>query len=251
MHEGHRERLKARFLRDGLESFEPHNVLELLLFYSIPRKDTNELAHRLMDQFGSLSGVLDAPYEEIKKVPGISDNTACLLKLITPLMRYYNVDKSEGRYKATSTEAIGAYLLNRYVGFTDEIVSILGVDNICRVTGFEVLGRGGANAVGFSSRKVMEAVLRMRATNVILCHNHPGGLALPSDQDVQATIRIRNLLNTIGVRLLDHIILVENDFVSMADSEGLRSIFLAADPPTLAGKEKRAEPARAKKQISE
>ena len=233
MHEGHRERLRARFMRDGLDSFEPHNVLEMLLFYSIPRKDTNEAAHLLMERFGSLSGVLDAPYEELVKIKGVSENTACLLKFITPLCRYYNTDKTERRFKATSTEAIGKYLMDRYVGITEETVSILGVDNICRVTGFEVLGKGGVNAVGFSSRNVMEAVLRMRATNVILCHNHPGGLALPSQQDMLSTVRIRDLLNTIGVRLLDHIILVEGDFISMADTEAFHEIFCKSDPPTL------------------
>ena len=248
MHDGHRERLKARFLRDGLESFEPHNVLELLLFYAVPRKDTNELAHLLIDRFGSLAGVLDAPYEELLKVDGVGRNAAGLLKLVTPLCRYYSADKSSRRYKATSTEAIGDYLLGRYVGFTEEIVSLLCVDNICRVTGFEVLGKGGVNAVGFSSRKVMEAVLRMRATSVILCHNHPGGLALPSDQDVKATIRIRDLLNTVGVRLLDHIILVEDDFISMADTESLRSIFLQSEPPTLLGKAEQGTAEQEKKQ---
>lgn len=225
MHEGHRERLRARFLRDGLDDFEPHNVLELLLFYAIPRRDTNELAHRLIQAFGSVAGVLDASYEELIRIDGISANSACLLKLMTPLFRYYNTDKTDRRYIASTTEAAGAYLMDRYVGFTDEMVSLLCMDNICRVIGFEVLGKGGVNAVGFSSRRVMEAVLRTRATSVILCHNHPGGLALPSDQDIKATIRIKKLLDTVGVRLLDHIILVENDFISMADTGGLGDIF--------------------------
>lgn len=225
MHEGHRDRLRARFLRDGLDTFEPHNVLELLLFYAIPRKDTNELAHSLIQKFGSVAGVLDASRDELMEVKGISENAACFLKLMTPLFRYYNADKVDHRFMATTTEAAGSYLMDRYVGFTEEMVSLLCMDNVCRVIGFEVLGKGGVNAVGFSSRRVMEAVLHNHATSVILCHNHPGGLALPSDQDVRATIRIKRLLDTVGVRLLDHIILVDNDYISMADTGGLSDIF--------------------------
>ena len=105
-HKGHRERLKNRFLGTGLDSFTDVQALELLLFYAIPMKDTNPIAHALLNRFGSLSQVLDAPVEELKKVPGISDHAAVLLHLTTELARFYQVDSAQRVEVLTSLDAL-------------------------------------------------------------------------------------------------------------------------------------------------
>ncbi|HCC34135.1 MAG TPA: hypothetical protein DEQ02_00250 [Ruminococcaceae bacterium] len=225
-HEGHRDRLRERFLKEGLDSFEKHNILELLLFYSIARRDTNETAHRLIGAFGSLSAVLDAPYEELVKIKGISENTACLLKMIPGLSRAYQDDKyNSGELIVNSTEAAGDYLLHKYIGINHEVTSLLSMDGKGAVRNWSVVSEGSVNAAEVSTRKVVEIALRHNATSVIIAHNHPSGIALPSRQDIATTEKLVKALDAVGIFLVDHIILADGDYVSMADSESLKDIF--------------------------
>lgn len=225
MHEGHRERLRTRFLTSGLEGFEPHNVLELLLFYSIPRRDTNEIAHQLIERFGSFAGVIDAPVEELVQVNGITENTACLLKLITPAARYYNADRAARHCVINSTTAAGEYLAGRYWGYTEEVVSLISMDNLCKIISYDIIGEGDINSAGISSRKIIETVLRTKASSVIIAHNHPGGIALPSRADIEMTEKLAEALSHVGVHLIDHIIIAGEDFVSLANSKEFMYLF--------------------------
>ena len=140
IHKGHRERLKARFLEEGLDNFTDIQVLELLLFYAIPQKDTNPIAHELLDHFGSLSQVLEAPVEELKKVNGIKDNAATLLSLITQISRYYQVDCSQRVEVLTTLDACGAYLVPRFFGRSNETVFLLCLDAKCKVLSCKEVG---------------------------------------------------------------------------------------------------------------
>lgn len=225
MHEGHRKRLKSRFLSEGLDNFNPHNVLELLLFYSIPRKDTNEIAHRLIERFGSLAGVFDASVEDLMQVKGITLHSACLIKMIIPMSRYYSADKFRRKIVLNSPTLCGDYLLARYLGYTNEIVSLISMDNQCRIISFDIIGEGDICSAGISTRKVIETVLRTKATSAVIAHNHPGGIALPSKEDIEATINIIEALRVVGVYLLDHIILAGDDYVSLADSKEYQYLF--------------------------
>lgn len=218
VHKGHRDRLKARFLETGLDSFTDVQALELLLFYAIPQKDTNPLAHALLDHFGSLSQVLDAEAEELKKIPGISDHSAVLLRLITELGRYYQVDSTQRTEVLTSIDACGAYLVPRFFGRKLETVFLLCLDAKCKVVCCREIGEGSVNAASISVRKVVESALAANATSVVLAHNHPSGIALPSAEDVQTTRRIYAALSAVDVRLVDHIIVAEGDFISMIQS---------------------------------
>ena len=217
-HKGHRERLKLRFLESGLDSFTDVQALELLLFYAIPQKDTNPIAHALLDRFGSLSQVLDADVEELKKVPGISDHTASLLRLVTELARFYQVDSAQRTEVLTSLDACGAYLVPRFFGRKVETVFLLCLDAKCKVLCCREIGEGSVNAASISVRKVVEAALSANATTVVLAHNHPSGVALPSADDVQTTRRIAAALSAVEVQLIDHIVVAEGDFISMAQS---------------------------------
>lgn len=218
VHKGHRERLKARFLATGLDSFTDVQALELLLFYAIPQKDTNPIAHALLDRFGSLSQVLDADVEELKKVPGISDHTASLLRLVTELARFYQVDSAQRTEVLTSLDACGAYLVPRFFGRKVETVFLLCLDAKCKVLCCREIGEGSVNAASISVRKVVEAALSANATTVVLAHNHPSGVALPSADDVQTTRRIAAALSAVEVKLIDHIVVAEGDFISMVQS---------------------------------
>ena len=218
IHKGHRERLKARFLEEGLDNFTDIQALELLLFYAIPQKDTNPIAHALLDHFGSLSRVLEADVEELKKVPGISDHSATLLALVTELGRYYQVDCAQRVEVLTTLDACGAYLVPRFFGRSNETVFLLCLDAKCKVLCCKEIGEGSVNSTSISIRKVVETALSANATTVVLAHNHPSGVALPSSEDVQTTRRIAAALHSVEVILADHIVVAEGDYVSMVQS---------------------------------
>ncbi len=217
IHDGHRERLKNRFRTEGLDAFDEHNVLELLLFYAVPRSDTNPAAHELLDTFGSLSAVFDAPIDALVKVKGVGENAATLIKLIPALARRYEVDKNNIAC-LSSTKLVGEYLLSRYVGKTQEIVYLICLDGKYKPLCCVAISEGIVNTVSISTRRIIELALKYNAVGVVLAHNHPGGIALPSNDDISTTFMIRDALRTINVKLLDHIVVADGDYVSMADS---------------------------------
>lgn len=218
IHKGHRERLKARFLEEGLDNFTDIQVLELLLFYSIPQKDTNPVAHALLERFGSLSRVLEADVEELKKVPGISDHSATLLHLVTEVGRYYQVDCAQRVEVLTTLDACGNYLVPHFFGRNRETVFLLCLDAKCKVLGCKEVGEGSVNSASISVRKIVETALSANATTVILAHNHPSGVAVPSAEDFLTTKRIYAALDAMEIHLADHIIVAEGDYVSMIQS---------------------------------
>lgn len=217
-HDGHRKRLKARFIKSGLDDFEPHNVLELVLFYSVPRKDTNPIAHRLINRFGSLSAVLDAKPEELMKVDGITENTAVLISMLPAIARKYLEDKVEVVNSVEGFSDVGAYLMPKFVGRTVETVMLASLDNKNRIISCTIVAEGENDKANVSKRKVMEEAMRVGATRVILAHNHPRGFAMPSNEDIFLTEEIYSLLKSVGIDLVDHLIFAEDDFVSLAAS---------------------------------
>ena len=217
-HDGHRKRLKARFIKSGLDDFEPHNVLELVLFYGVPRKDTNPIAHRLINRFGSLSAVLDAKPEELMKVDGITENTAVLISMLPAIARKYLEDKVEVVNSVEGFSDVGAYLMPKFVGRTVETVMLASLDNKNRIISCTIVAEGENDKANVSKRKVMEEAMRVGATRVILAHNHPRGFAMPSNEDIFLTEEIYSLLKSVGIALVDHLIFAEADFVSLAAS---------------------------------
>lgn len=218
MHDGHRQRMKRRFLRTGLDSFDDHNVLEILLFYAVPQKDTNPLAHELLRTFGSLDAVFDAPVEELMKVGGVGENVAVLLKLLPQVYRRYLVAKTEESAVLDSAAKAGAYLLPRFAAERDEVVYLVCLDAKCKVLSCKPLFRGSVNSAHVSVRKIVETALACNSTSVILAHNHPSGIALPSEDDNNTTIFVRNALEAVGIELADHIVVADEDFVSIAEN---------------------------------
>ena len=218
MHQGHRERLKNRFRQEGLDGFEEVQALELLLFFCVPQGDTNELAHRLLDRFGSFSQVLEAPAEELEKVRGVGKHVSTLLTLMKEMARYYLVNRNELCPILTSSEACGAFLLPYFVGRRDELVYLICLDSKCKVLCCKEVGHGNVNSAGVSVRRIVETALGANAVSVVLSHNHPSGLAVPSNEDILTTRRIAVALDAVGIVLADHIVVADDDFVSLVDS---------------------------------
>lgn len=219
--------MKARFLREGLDAFEDHNALELLLFYAVPQRDTNELAHKLISAFGSFSAVFDAPVESLMQVGGIKENAAILIKLIPALYGKYAQNKqSAGTLFLKSAQAAGEYLVPQFAGQSAERFLTICMNHKCKVLKTVVISDGTANSTALRSRQLAEAVIYTGATNVILAHNHPEGVAAPSMQDVDATRYLFSMLRNLGVKLNDHIIVAGDDWFSMATSKKFKSMFL-------------------------
>ncbi|GAE89976.1 RadC family protein [Acetivibrio straminisolvens] len=217
VHEGHRKRLKERFLKEGLDSFEQHQVLELLLFFSIPRRDTNELAHTLLNRYGSLSGVLEADPKDLAATPGIGENSAILLSLIPHLSRRYLNDKWRDKPELNSSTKAGQYAISLFWGRNYEVFYVICLDAQNRVNYAQLVHEGTINEAPVYPRIIVETALRHKANSVILAHNHPGGTLNPSKADIEATNRIRTALEAISIKVIDHIIVCGGKYVSFAE----------------------------------
>ena len=224
VHDGHRERLRARFAEHGLESFNELNALELLLCYAIPRRDTNELAHRLLDAFGGFRGVSQASMQELTSIPGIGENAAALILMVPQIVKKAHVSKAkETKIIRNSTDA-GNYLLPYFLDEQDEIVMMLCLDNKRAIICCREMGRGVVNCVDANIRRMVETALKVKTTTVIIAHNHPNGVALPSREDDNFTRTLYRSLGLLGITLEDHIIVANDEFVSLADS-GVMHLF--------------------------
>lgn len=217
-HSNHRKRLRERFLKEGLDNFNDINALELLLFYCIPRKDTNAVAHQLIDYFGNLAAVLEAKPEEIQKVLGVGESTATFLSLVRQMCRYYQIRRADAGEMLTTLDACGKYLLPFFVGRENETVFLLCLDAKCKVICCRKVGEGSVNSANVPVRRIVEMALDANATTVVLAHNHPSGLALPSKDDIRTTHKLAHALGFVDVTLADHIVVSGDDFVSIVQS---------------------------------
>lgn len=219
VHKNHRKRVKTKYENYGLDAFDQHQALELLLFYCIPQRDTNEIAHRLISRFGTFGQVLDAPIKELEKVEGVGHNVALYLKLLRDSQRYYSIHKETEEIILNDINACGQYLVNYFDGYKVEAIYMLGLDAKCKVMCCREVVRGSVNAVPFSVRKIVDMALNENVTSVVLAHNHPSGLAIPSEEDVHTTYKVAAALKMVDVTLVDHIVVCESDFVSMVHSK--------------------------------
>lgn len=227
LHKGHRERMRKQFLKSGITQDVPeHQLLEFLLFYAIPRKDTNELAHELLDAFGgSLVNVFDAPYEDLVKVKGIGENTAALIKFIMPLAKRYMDESSNTAGFLKNTGQIIGYVMPKFYSETDEVLYLLCLDGRGKVLDCPKLGGGDAISLSVSLRKIAETAIKAGATAVVLAHNHPKGFPLPSENDVKFTSQVGTFLRALNIRLVDHIIVGNGEAVSLATSKDYSFLF--------------------------
>lgn len=217
LHENHRARMQARVERDGLESLAEHEALEYLLFLAIPRKDTNALAHRLIQHFGDFCKVMEAEPEELKQVEGIGDKSARLIATVMAFGRYYALKKRKRRVALNCTQAAVEYVKPLFLGLQNELLYLILLDDKCCPVRDLRIAEGVPNRVHIDTRKLLRDVARTDATCGILAHNHPTGLPLPSEADVIATMGIMQALDPLGVSVIDHIIIAGEDSCSMRE----------------------------------
>ncbi len=212
IHAGHRERLRERFARSGMDDFADHEVLELLLTYAIPRVDVNEQAHRLIERFGSAAGAMDALPEELCEVDGIGPGAAQFMTMLPCVFRRYALNKCEPGEPMDTLAKIGEFLHAKYTGITFERVYLLLFDNSMRLIDCCHLDDGAVNCSKVTVRKIAELCLFKHASCAVLAHNHPMGLAIPSGADIEVTRSVENALETVGMMFLEHIIVTENSY---------------------------------------
>ena len=218
VHDGHRARKKEQFRTHGLDAFADHEVLELLLFYAIPRVDTNPVAHRLIERFGSLDGVLSAPPEELEKVEGVGESAATLLSLILPLVRRSRMTAAKTPVILGTTQDAGEYFVDLFFGMREERLYEACLDAKGKLLRCAKVADGSVDAVSVNIRVIVENALKCGASAVVLSHNHPSGVALPSEDDNATTLAVYDALRTVDIRLLDHIIVADDDFVSIREN---------------------------------
>ena len=201
----------------GMDSLSDVQVLEVALYYAIARRDTNEIAHALLRRFGSLSGVLEAPRAELLKIDGVGESAADLLLLFIQMELRHLMDRAGRQTILDTTYKCAQYLMPRFIGEQEEVVYLLCLDAKCKALDCSLIHRGAVNMTAISVRKIVKAALDHNATSVVVAHNHPSGLALPSREDRATTLALKAALDAVDVVLVDHVIVADEDFVSLAD----------------------------------
>ncbi len=231
-HRAHRSRIKTRFCRHGLDNFSTHEVLEMVLFYAIPQKDTNELAHRLINTFGSVHGVFSADIHDLMAVDGIGEHAAVLIKMWLPVAsRILTEAKVAGVKDYGNVDAVGDYFVRRYIGETREVVYLMMLDNRYSLIDCVRVHEGSVNSVSVSPRRIIELAYRADAPIVVLAHNHPSGFAVPSGEDISTTLMLCRALENIGITLLEHILVAGQEYAP---------VLLKSEKPMLSPVDRRA-----------
>ena len=203
---GHRERIKNKFKKEGLKPFLDHEVLELLLTYSIPRKDTKKLAWDLLKNFGSLSEVLEASNFELQKVKGLGPQSALLINIIREVITRHSYDKIKQRRSVANQEELYNYCTAHLQNKKQECFEVLFLDIKLRLIASEILSEGNIDNTTVYPRKLIELILKHGAKYIICIHNHPSGDPKPSMEDEFMTEKLTNALEVLSVKMVDHII---------------------------------------------
>lgn len=219
-HKGHRERVREKILSQGFDGFQPHEVLEFLLFHTVPRKDTNVMAHKLIDAFGSLQGVLNASAEELMKKGSISENSAILLSSITGIYAYYEKTKKEIE-PINTPEKMKKLFKSYFIGEDRERLVAAFFDSSLKLKKIEIINEGQENGLSFNTKSVIRAAITSDAHSVAIAHNHPTAKAIPSKNDINATNDLKCQLKQFDIRLTDHLIFSGSDVFSFANNEQL------------------------------
>ncbi len=215
VHSGHRNRMKEQYLVTGGKELNDHELLEMLLFYSMPRIDTNELAHRLINEFGSLRDVIYAPTEKLMKVKGIGKNTAILLSLICDSYRRINLLKLAPNTKFDTLTSIGELLLSYFRADLNERLCAAMFDGNMKLIGIYELSCGYNGGSKFDINELIRLSVIRDAAKVVLAHNHPSGNRDPSTCDRLVTSNAQKALNALNIELVEHIIVSEIGYSPM------------------------------------
>lgn len=225
-HSGHRSRMRERFLHTHFDGFEEHQILEMILYYVYPRTDTNPLAHRLIENFGSIASVLDASVDALIDA-GLTKNAATFLVMLPDISRVYLKDRNNNQSKIIDFERLGEYFTAKFIGRDEETMILLLADAKGKEVYCGVVSKGSIHASEAPVRRIVDLSMRYNAATAVIAHNHPSGVALPSQADIKATTTISNALNLIGVMLVDHLIISDDDFVSLRETKLCQDLIMS------------------------
>ena len=224
IHDGHRKRVRQAFLNRDIDSMPEHEILELILFYAYSRRDTNEIAHRLIRTFGSLDAVMNADYEDLLSVKDIGENAATLIVLFSRFSKRYMKSSSALKKEFTEEDAMN-YLKARFHGERSEVVVAIFCDSRGQYINTYEIDRGSSTETALRPRELAQAAIRCGASKMILSHNHPQGFAVPSSADLRATVDLKDIFEQLDIKLVDHIIVSQDDCYSMKNSKNYSHIF--------------------------
>ena len=219
LHDGHRQRLREKYVRGGADNLETHELIEMLLYYCIPRRDTNEIAHEMLNHFGSLDRLLSAKIEELEQFDYVSHSGAILIKLIGEIERRRMLEMSS-TYRYDSLDKVGEFLISLFRGHTEERLYLLAFDSGMKLINCSLISEGTINAVNVCANKIVELAVSLNASNIIIAHNHPGGVAVPSQNDISLTHSIESLTGLLHVRLLCHMIVAGDRYSPVSPCPG-------------------------------
>ncbi len=227
LHKGHRKRLRKELIEQNFDdSISDHKVMEALLFYGVSQKNTNDMAHELVNKFGSIHGILEADPNDLFQVEGMTERAVTLIKLILPLARRYYTDKYKDRYKFESVDAIGDYIKKKHYGYREEVFMVTSFTGDGFKIATDIINKGDMISVTLSVKSIVQTVLKYNAPYVVISHNHTNKSALPSAADIEMTKIVKRTLEQMSICLMDHIIVAGDDYISMAQSAEYKSIFI-------------------------
>ena len=218
LHDGHRDRLREKILKTGIESLQPHEVLEYLLFGVIPRKDTNAIAHELINTFGSFSDVLNTDIDRLMVVKGMTRNAAIFLNTLPKTLALYTDDFNKERQNLSGRGKARAFMKSQVYGSEVEVVVIAALDARDNLIRIERMQKGTGASVPLPIRDVVDFALRTNACSILIGHNHPSGDINPSQNDINLTLEISKMLKNIKVVLQDHFIFGDNKYYSFEEN---------------------------------
>ena len=225
VHAGHRQRMRKRFIKHGFDGLEPHQILEMVLFYAIPRKDTNALAHQMLDRYGSFASLCDTPIDILQSDFGLSESAAVLIKMIPPLAGFYHDSRLDMKY--VDSHNIIPLFIAKLTGATTEKVALALSDSKDKLIFCDVVSTGSISSSDFPIRTIADLALRHNARYAYIAHNHPSGLCVPSAQDLETTARLSRTLDALGVKLVDHIIVTASEHFSIRSNHVYAKVFVS------------------------
>ena len=220
-HDKHRNRMRDKYLNDGISNMTPQQILEIILFYAIPRKDTRPIAENLICKFGSLHGVFNADLKELIEVEGVGESAAIYLKLFHDVSAFSAFEKNESLF---SVKQIGEYLRPKFIGETNEIALLLCLDKNMKVVSCVELSKGSEDSAELNADDIVVTAKHAKAFYAVLAHNHPGATAIPSKADIDSTVKIYALLKKSDIILLDHFVFADGDFISFRQSDLIHDV---------------------------
>lgn len=216
VHSGHRNRVRLRFETEGLDAFEPHQVLELILFYAVPQRDTNETAHLLLEKFGSIDKVFDAELSSLMAVSGVGYNAAILLKLMPEVARYYAKERFNKSVHIENSEQMGEYMCSRIGIMAKEVFAAAAFDARRNELAFEIISEGFVAQTTVQTRRLAEFAFEHKAEMLVIAHNHVSGDTTPSHADRETTRKVCASLKNVGVIIADHIVVSGEKYYSFS-----------------------------------